>query len=57
MDNLKVQEVENNILNGNWTTAIAIMIKTNGLKIAMLDIPNEDKIILADYIIEELKHG
>lgn len=47
--------VEHNILNGNWTTAIETVLKYSGLKMCMLELKCDDRITLADYVIEELR--
>ena len=48
--------IDSNIINGNWTTAIELVVKHRGVKLVMLDqLTTEDKLILADYVIAELR--
>ena len=49
-----IKSVEDNVINGNWETAITTMVE-NPVKLVMLNLPKDDLIILGDYIIARLK--
>jgi len=50
-----IQSIENNVINGNWTTAINMVIEHPAVEIEMLLLDPDDQISLADYVIKALR--